>query len=65
MRSEETFQAWLEYSRESLRLSKAAHTTGDYSAVAARDAEGLRLWKACLADGWTWEDGNRALEEAE
>lgn len=40
MRTQKTFQAWLEYSKETLRLSRAAEETGDYSRVETRDAEG-------------------------
>lgn len=65
MRTQETFQAWLEWSKETLRLSAAAAETGDYSKVDSRDAEGQRLWEVCLADGWAREEGNRALAKEE
>lgn len=64
MRTQATFQAWLEHVKETLRLRRAMKTDGDADAVGARDAEGQRLWEACLADGWTQEDGMAALEQA-
>lgn len=62
-RSRELFDRYLNRTREKLALVCRALETGDYSAVEALDAECDQLWRACLADGWTQEDGMRALRK--
>jgi hypothetical protein len=57
MKTQATMNAWLLHSLETIRLC----CLGDFDAAFERGAVGERLWRACLADGWTSRDAEQAL----
>ena len=63
MKNQKLFNRWLRYALETSRMP--LRNRRDLAALNARDDEGQRLWDACLADGWTMEEGYAALKEAQ